>query len=324
MLEIGLLITTNAMGLIGIALWVFNLRRVAAGNALVEPRIQRGSPLGFADVILLYFFWAVGNLIPTWMVCQSLGIEIGEIASLKGDSQAMFSIAQTIGLLTGTLLAFVVYRLRYGPIGLAENDRQQLTRDLVLGLSAGVMVIPFVLLFQSLIIRFIPYQHSTLEMLADKPSFWVIAATWFSAVVAAPICEEVFFRGILQGWLQRIRAGVYDCILVGGWDSVYHERNGGSLLNVDGDQTGSMATSRQSNSVWPMVVSSFLFGMAHYGQGPAPITLFFFGLVLGYLFRKTGSVIPCIVLHIMLNGFTMFWFTLQMVYGDAPTAGLSD
>jgi membrane protease YdiL (CAAX protease family) len=47
-------------------------------------------------------------------------------------------------------------------------------------------------------------------------------------------------------------------------------------------------------------------------------------MVLGYLYRKTGSISSCIVLHMMLNGFTMFWFTLQVLIGDPSTAGAGD
>jgi membrane protease YdiL (CAAX protease family) len=321
MLDIAFTITSIAIGLLGIVLWVLNLRRVAAGDELIKPRNQRGIPFGFLDVILLYFFMAVGNLVPAWLVCQSLGIEISEIGNLQGDSQAMLSIANAAGFAIGIALALGVYRLRYGEIRLFGDIRLELSSDVVLGLVAGVMVIPLLLLFQSVVTRYMPYKHNTLEMLADKPTFWVIAATWLSAVIVAPICEEIIFRGVLQSWLQRIGRGVYDCLLIGGWDSAVLKKNGGILLESDGGVNPSEPWSRRSDSYWPMVISSLLFGLAHIGQGPAPITLFFFGMILGYLYRKTGSITSCIVLHMMLNGFTMFWFTLQLFFGDAPVAG---
>jgi len=324
MLEIAFTITTITFGLAGIVLWVLNLRRVAAGDELIKPKNQRGIPFGFLDVILLYFFMAVGNLVPAWLVCQRLGIEISEISQLQGNAKALYSIASAVGLLTAIFLALVVYRLRYGRIELFGGLSKKFPNDIVLGLAASVMVIPLILLFQSIVTRFSPYKHDTLEMLADKPTLWVIVAAWLSAVVVAPICEEIIFRGVLQGWLQRIGRSFYDCILVGGWDSSLLKKNSGSLLKCDGegDRTGDW--SRQSSSSWPMVISSVLFGLAHSGQGAAPVTLFFFGMVLGYLYRKTGSISSCIVLHMMLNGFTMFWFTLQVLFGDPSTAGAGD
>ncbi|MDB4368053.1 hypothetical protein N9Z38_00825, partial [Mariniblastus sp.] len=104
MLDIAFTITSIAIGLLGIVLWVLNLRRVAAGDELIKPRNQRGIPFGFLDVILLYFFMAVGNLVPAWLVCQSLGIEISEIGNLQGDSQAMLSIANAAGFAIGIAL----------------------------------------------------------------------------------------------------------------------------------------------------------------------------------------------------------------------------
>ncbi|MGB1929926.1 MAG: lysostaphin resistance A-like protein [Mariniblastus sp.] len=321
MLETAFTVTTSAFFLAGILLWVLNLRRVAAGGNLIEPRDQRGIPFGFLDLILLYFFMAVGNLVPAWSICQILGIEISEISKLEGNDQAMYSAASAVGLFTCVFLTLLVYRLRYGAISLFAGLWRRHPNDIILGLGAGVMAIPLILFFQWTITQFLDYQHDTLEMLADKPTLWVIGASWLSAVVVAPICEEIIFRGVLQGWLQRIGRSIYDGVLVGGWDSTILKKDGGNLLEGEGDENLAGNWSRRSNSYWPMVISSALFGLAHVGQGPAPITLFFFGLVLGYLYRKTGSLISCIVLHMMLNGFTMFWFTLQVLFGDAPATG---
>ena len=63
----------------------------------------------------------------------------------------------------------------------------------------------------------------------------------------------------------------------------------------------------------PIVASSGLFAAIHIGQGLAPVSLFFFGLSLGFLYRATGSVVPPIMLHFMLNGFSMFWLTAESI-----------
>lgn len=320
MFEIGFSISTYALGLVGLILWVLNLLRVSAGEDLIEWRNQRGIPFGFLDLILLYFLMAAGNLVPSWWVCQSLGIEIGEISNLHGDALAILSFANAAGLAIGITIALGIYRLRYGRINLFGDIPLNLSRDVVLGLAAGVMVIPVILLFQAIITSYIPYKHATLEMLEAKPSLLVITASWFSAVIVAPICEEIIFRGILQSWLQRIGRGVYDCLLIGGWDSIVLARNGESFLENENERNPAEPWSRRSNSYWPMAISSLLFGLMHYGQGPAPYTLFLFGMVLGYLYYRTGSITSCILVHMMLNGFTMFWFTLQIVFGDAPSA----
>ena len=320
MLEIGFSISTYAIGLVGLILWVLNWLRVSSGGTLIERRNQRGIPFGFLDLILLYFLMAAGNLVPSWLVCQSLGIEISEISNLHGDALGILSIANAAGLAIGITISLGIYRLRYGRIHLFGDVRLNLSRDVVLGLAAGFMVIPLILLFQAIITSYRPYKHATLEMLEAKPSLLVITASWLSAVIVAPICEEIIFRGILQSWLQRIGRGVYDCLLIGGWDSVVLAKNGGSFLENENEGNPAEPWSRSSDSYWPMAISSLLFGLAHYGQGPAPFTLFFFGMVLGYLYYRTGSITSCILLHMMLNGFTMFWFTLQIFFGDASAS----
>ena len=55
-----------------------------------------------------------------------------------------------------------------------------------------------------------------------------------------------------------------------------------------------------------------MFAAVHYGQGLAPVALFLFGLALGFLYRQTGSIVPCIVLHFFLNFFSMFWLSLDL------------
>lgn len=52
---------------------------------------------------------------------------------------------------------------------------------------------------------------------------------------------------------------------------------------------------------WPVGASGLLFAVAHIGQGPAPIPLFFLGLGLGYLYHRTHRVLPCIVVHFLVN-----------------------
>src|SRR5690606_35129689 len=50
-------------------------------------------------------------------------------------------------------------------------------------------------------------------------------------------------------------------------------------------------------AVWPIVITSLVFAVMHWGQGLAPIPLFFLSLGLGYLYRQTGSLVPSIVVH---------------------------
>jgi hypothetical protein len=83
------------------------------------------------------------------------------------------------------------------------------------------------------------------------------------AVVAAPVAEEFFFRRLPQGWLEKI------------------------LPQADG--------------TWAIGISAAAFALAHQGQGLAYVPLFPLGIVLGFLAHRTGSIVPCILLHALFN-----------------------
>jgi hypothetical protein len=51
----------------------------------------------------------------------------------------------------------------------------------------------------------------------------------------------------------------------------------------------------------PILISSSLFSLAHVSNGPDWIPLFVLGLGLGYLYHKTHRVLPCLVLHMLVN-----------------------
>ena len=65
------------------------------------------------------------------------------------------------------------------------------------------------------------------------------------------------------------------------------------------------------------MITSALFAVMHLGQGLAPIPLFVFSLLLGYLYQRTGSLLPCIGLHMINNGYSVFWLTMQILTGEA-------
>jgi membrane protease YdiL (CAAX protease family) len=69
---------------------------------------------------------------------------------------------------------------------------------------------------------------------------------------------------------------------------------------------------------WPIFVSSAIFAAVHLGHGYAPIPLFFLSLGLGYLYQQTHRVVPCIVVHLLLNASSMAALWLSLIYGENP------
>jgi membrane protease YdiL (CAAX protease family) len=134
--------------------------------------------------------------------------------------------------------------------------------DIGLALGGLALVVAPLLSLAGLLDRLVPYEHPVVDFLQQNRDPLAIGLVLLSAVVVAPVAEELFFRRVLQGWLER---------------------------RLD-DRAGSA-----------IVISAAAFALAHMGHGLAPVPLFLFGIVLGMIARQTGSLVPCILLHGLFN-----------------------
>jgi membrane protease YdiL (CAAX protease family) len=121
---------------------------------------------------------------------------------------------------------------------------------------------------------------------------WLLPFAIWAAVIVAPITEEFAFRVLLQGYLESLARGP---------------------LSIEKIVVGSPAKMVQQVPWWPMIVSSVLFGLAHFGYGPSWLPLIFLGLVLGGLFRATGRVWASTALHVIFNSFAMLSLAVQII-----------
>lgn len=120
-----------------------------------------------------------------------------------------------------------------------------------------------------------PPQHAVLELLTQSDTpGWVPVLLWVSAVVVAPFAEEVFFRGVCQTGLNHL----------------FRRR------------------------MIPVVVVGVCFGLAHADQPQYVAPLIVLGLVLGYVYERTGSMVAPFTLHAMFNLKTMIFATLANEY----------
>ncbi|XZE51697.1 CPBP family intramembrane glutamic endopeptidase [Planctomycetaceae bacterium SH139] len=202
-------------------------------------------------------------------------------------------------------------------------------RDLRIGIAAIVMLLPPVYMLQSILVYFIKYEHPLIDVLNSPQTWGVIAIMVTSSTIVAPLTEEFFFRGLFQGWLEHLnfrpqRNDASSTILT---PDIANEADSGVDAESDGDIAASdrvtedeskpstppgeasQGISRDGSTIqhvarWPLVISSLVFAAAHAGQGPAPISLFFLALGLGYLYRQTGRIWASVVVHVFLNGLT--------------------
>ena len=80
----------------------------------------------------------------------------------------------------------------------------RLSGDIAVGVLMLLAVTPPLLMLAGQLNRLVPYHHPILDFLATQQGSSGLLLTIASAVVVAPVAEEFFFRGVLQGWLARV------------------------------------------------------------------------------------------------------------------------
>jgi membrane protease YdiL (CAAX protease family) len=152
--------------------------------------------------------------------------------------------------------------------------------DLRIAAAGVALLVAPLLTLAALLDAVVPYQHPIIDFMTTHRDPASLALVVLSAVVAAPLAEEFFFRRVLQGWLEKILP--------------------------DGD--GRMA----------VALSAALFALLHLGQGLAYVPLFPLGLVLGTIARRTGSIVPCILLHALFNAVSVALLVWQTAAPALP------
>ena len=252
-------------------------------------------------------------------------------------------------ILVGGVLFFIAHFFHATPrdFGLPNNSHT-FAGDVRIGLIAGLAAMAPVHVIQVVLMKLFvgPNEESghplVKMMISDAPDWSVMVLASVAAVIVAPICEEIIFRLLLQGWLEKWE----DQRL--GWRgeevAAENEHETTDVGHVDGEGADVVTTNDVSPDMViiaaesprenitlatppshgsaalpygsvPIIASSVLFGIAHFGYGPEPIPLFFLALVLGYVYQRTHRIVPCIVAHAVFNSFTMILLWWMAVFG---------
>lgn len=112
--------------------------------------------------------------------------------------------AGTVASLMSLAVAIPLLRIRSGSWSALQLTSRRVGGDIAVGLLMLLAITPPLLMLAGILNQIVPYHHPILDFLANERGPTGLLLTAVSAVVVAPVAEEFFFRGVLQGWLTRV------------------------------------------------------------------------------------------------------------------------
>jgi len=231
------------------------------------------------DILVAFGLMLVGGSVGQLLLQQGLFGQVpaeGEaVSTTLIGSQVLFS--QAVGQLPAVLYFLgraMWHRRGLKRIGVIPRKPMRDLRWGLIGLLAALPLVMGSIMLIQLVNLWLGNEapvigHEMLNMLIESDSTLGSALIILSAVLVAPVLEEVIFRGLMQ--------------------SVLVEWFGQSMR-------------------WGVVlVAGMVFALVHVSAVPAGAEvqvisgLFIFGIVLGWLYERTGSLWPSIIVHIGFN-----------------------
>ncbi|MEX0711449.1 MAG: CPBP family intramembrane glutamic endopeptidase [Pirellulales bacterium] len=310
-----------------IAAWAVIERRWRRRRPLIEFEPRRPVPWRLLDFLAIVSFCLFAQIAATGAVHQATGGQFGLHQARPGvvdptavaedtdniDSIRLTLVAQSIASLVGFAFAVAYIRLiargTWPDLGF-RFDR--IAQDVSLGLIAFAAVSLPIFALQAALSYFFPTRHPIVEMLEAHREAPLFVLSIVSAVVIAPVVEEFLFRVLWQGWLESVwlrreQSSAADHASEQPRSASLAAETGNPFQPPAGDTAGTamVGGSRPPLARGPIVISSLVFALMHWGHGPAPFALFWFSLALGYLYQRTHRIWPSIVAHASLNAFSL-------------------
>ncbi|MBM4091933.1 MAG: CPBP family intramembrane metalloprotease [Planctomycetes bacterium] len=303
--------------------WATAIGRWRADHRLLAWQPRREVPWGLVDVVLAMVVLFAATFLAVALLRQGAGdISPDEMRSQDRAAELLLQSAASVFTVFVSLAVVVLWqRATPRDMGLAWRT---IGNDLRLGVIAFLLLAPPTYLLQFLLVTIVDYEskHPLIELLRNDPSSQLVVAAIVSAVLVAPVVEEYFFRLLFQGWLEKFARKPAGPVEV--WLGDGAGKNGQEPIDAPSDQaigTSCWETSAKPPdetlsppALWPIFVSSGVFALLHFSHGPDWIPLFFLACGLGYLYRQTHRIVPCIVVHFLLNAVSMGMFLFE-VYG---------
>jgi hypothetical protein len=276
----GLLMAAGALlAIVMLVRWRVAKQRGLAPTRVLPPAEPAGSfpvEVTFLPVVAYLGALLVGYPL-LGRVVETLGPAEGEGPSV--DLAAL--LTNNVALLFGGAVCWVVGR-RVVAMGGKRFvvHRENLARDAAFGLAGALVAISLcqatLYVTVHVMLFFAPDtafpEHNVIDALRNPGCpAWLPTVLWIGVAVVTPFAEEVFFRGILQT----------------------------ALLHV-------------LRARWAAIVGAgVFFGIAHGSQPQVVPALVLFGVILGVLYLRTGTLLAPIVAHALFNAKTLLWESLR-------------
>jgi len=335
----------------------------------VRPRLplipwspRRLVPWAFFDLLAFLALWFLASVAVSVALKKSGGLtDLSDVEKLTLAQSALLTVANIVisGLIAAVGLPIVALRTGAKPrdFGWLPAD---CVSDLKLGLIGFVMLAPPTYALQALLVYlWKPSNHPLMEMFKSTPDARFFGLLVVAAAIVAPVFEELMFRVLLQGFLEKVfsfRGEVHELffgsirreIAEAPADSplaiqemaelpvgppAYFACQEPAVLDVqrpvaqsDGVNpyvspvatNGVNPPSSESTPIvdpaelrglaaWlPIAVSSLVFSLMHWSHGPDWVPLTFLAAGMGYLYQRTHRLLPSLVVHMSLNGLSMW------------------
>ncbi|MCA9127526.1 MAG: CPBP family intramembrane metalloprotease [Planctomycetales bacterium] len=204
-----------------LASWLYLAIRRVQGKPILEVERWQPTVWGLADVLFVVFFVFVGQYIAAIVASALLQVEL---AAENGAAALELAALGSLANLSVIVVTLCWLSLRYGIGPTHVGFTRDLWKVIKIGVLAGLVIIPVIYLGNFLVaLQFeVDYKHPLLEALKSKATLSSYVLAVFAAAVAAPITEEFFFRGMLQGWLQSIPFSSGPAMIIG---APHHQRS---------------------------------------------------------------------------------------------------
>jgi membrane protease YdiL (CAAX protease family) len=289
--------------------WTCVVRRAIAGLEPLTSTPTRAVPWTAVDIFFCIAMFVLLQMAGGTIVRGGFDLEPNtSLTQMPLNARALLMLAGSIaGLLAMVLSALTIMlhtRATWRDLGV---DTRYFAKDLRIGLIAFVLLAPPVYALQVLLVQWFPSEHPLVNLLRERPDPLFLGISAFVAVIVAPLTEEYFFRVLFQGWLHRVNS---NSEVLTSWFYVTPKQiqpEGRGLLSepvqehfLTGERN-SEVSDVAALGIWPIFASAIFFSLMHTSHGPDPIPLFLLAVGLGYLYRQTRRVLPCIVVHLLLN-----------------------